>query len=199
MKINHALNLVVQTESDDGATVYVHSTPLSKDIFREHFLILGRLYGEFFSSGLGLLASARTAYLLLEKLAKDAGQWEGKDGVQNTLVTHIINGATALYAEEGKGWKSLPMAEAVNRGVVDLCEVMDELVFFTCVCGMTKRNQMIEIVQGTAAVWGALATSLSYMDYMNFLTTSQKDVTTEPKLEAADTASNGPMESSIPS
>ena len=197
MKINHALNLVVLTEGDDGSPVYVHSTPLSKDIFRQHFLILGRLYGEFFSTGLGLLASSRTAYLLLEKLAKDAGEWDGKDGVQNTLVTHIINGSTAIYADEGKGWQSLPLAEAISRGVVDLSEVMDELVFFICVSGMTKRNQTSEIVQGTAAVWGSLATSLSYTDYMNSLKTLPKVETIAPKEPVS--APSGQEALSIPS
>lgn len=199
MKIDRALNLVVMTESEDGAPVYVHATPLSKDIFREHFVILARLYGEFFTSGIGLMSSARTAYLLLEKICRESQQWEGKDGAKNTLVTHIINGATAIYAEEGKGWISLPLSEAISRDVVDPYEVLDELVFFTCVCGMTKRNQTSDMVKGVAQVWGAQPTSLSYTDYMSSLKTLPTVETTEPKVEPVTEDPIGQTESSIPS
>ncbi|EKM5742879.1 hypothetical protein PU345_002156 [Enterobacter kobei] len=197
MKINNNLNLVVTHENDDGDKVYVHARPLSREIFRENFVILSKVYSALFSQGLGIIAGPRAAYMMLEMTARDAGVWEGKSGVENTLVKHIINGCTAILPVEGKGWKSIPLEVAIEQGTVDPDEVLGEIVFFTCICGINKREQVPDLMSAVSGIWGSQVTSSDATAFANSLKTSPPEETTEEKPEPPPR--NGKTVSSIPS
>ncbi|MHA1063414.1 hypothetical protein ACR9GP_05830 [Enterobacter ludwigii] len=197
MKINSNLNLVITHENDDGDKVYIHARPLSREIFRENFVILSKVYSAIFAQGLGIISGPRTAYLMLEMIAKDGGIWEGKSGIENTLVKHIINGCTAILPVEEKGWKSIPLEVAIEQGVVDADEVLGEIVFFTCICGINKREQVPDLMKAVSGVWGSQVTSSDATDFANFLKTPPPEETTDGKPENAPPS--GRTVSSIPS
>ena len=55
MKINRALNLVIPIDSEKGQ-LFVHSTPISREIFEQYFLVISKTFAAIFSEGLGAIA-----------------------------------------------------------------------------------------------------------------------------------------------
>jgi hypothetical protein len=189
MKINRAMNLIVPVETELG-TAYIHSTPISKEIYKEHFLILSKTFAGIFSEGLGVIAGPRIAYMMLEQVSTEKGVWEGADGVRNTLVSEIIRLSSLVYPVEGKGWDNKPLDVALDGGIVDLDEVIGELVFFTCVSAINKPDQAREMMEAVAGLWNSATTSLSLMAWIDSLATSK------PPASSGETASTSSATSS---
>lgn len=174
MKIARNMNLVTAVETENG-TAYVHSMPLSKEVYREHFFILSKTFAAIFSEGLGVVAGPRIAYLMLEKMASDAGVWEGESGIRNTLVNEIIRLSSLVYPVDGKGWDDQPLEVAIEKGIVDPDDVLGELVFFTCVSAINKRDQALSTMEAACGLWGSRITSLSVTDWTASLPTSTQE------------------------
>ncbi|PHI31160.1 hypothetical protein [Budvicia aquatica] len=171
MEISKKLNLVVQVETDSG-NIYVHSTPIRKEIYREHFIPLSKTFTAIFSQGLSVIAGPRVAYLMLETVCKDMNIWEGERGVKNTLVQEIIRSSSVIIPVDGRGWDDQPLDVAISRGVVDLDDVMGELVFFTCVSAINKPSQAIRMMDDVSSLWGSVCTSLNCTEWVASLPTS---------------------------
>lgn len=172
MKISRSMNLVLNAETESGAG-YVHSAPISKEVYKQHFFILSKTFAAIFGEGLGAVAGPRIAYLMLEKMATDANIWDGADGVRNTLVTEIIRLSSLVYPVEGKGWDTIPLDMAISREIVDIDDVIGELVFFTCVYAINNPKQAKSVMAIVGGLWGSQITSLSVTDWMDSLLTSK--------------------------
>lgn len=173
MKIARNMHLIVPVETEMG-TAYIHSTPISKEIYREHFFILSKTFSAIFSEGLGVVAGPRVAYLMLERICKDTlagGEniWDGANGVRNTLVNEIIRLSSLVYPVEGKGWDTKPLDVALEREIVELDEVIGELVFFTCVSSINKPAQARGLMEQVNGMWNSQISSLSLTDWMRSL------------------------------
>jgi len=164
MKIARNMNLIAEVETESGMC-WVHSTPISKEVYRQHFFILSKVFASIFSEGLGVVAGPRVAYLLLEKIAGDMNIWEGESGVRNTLVNEIIRLSNLVYPAEGKGWDNQPLEVALEKGIVDLDDVIGELVFFTCVSAINKPDQAEVLMVSVAGLWNSQITSLNVTDW----------------------------------
>ncbi|PIJ48962.1 hypothetical protein BL250_16635 [Erwinia sp. OLTSP20] len=198
MKISRNLNLIVPVETELG-TAYVHSAPISKEVYREHFLILAKTFAAIFTEGLGIVAGPRVAYLFLEKIAKSNDAWDGSNGVHNTLVNEIIRLSSLVYPVEGKGWDTKPLDVALEREIVDMDDVIGELVFFTCVSSVNKPNQAKEVMDQVNGVWGSQTTSLSLMDWTASLQTLKPAANTgETVNTSSQKFSTSPPESDSP-
>lgn len=172
MKISRSMNLIVPVETETG-TAYIHSMPISKEIYKEHFLILSKTFSALFTEGLGTVVGPRVAYMMLEKIATDSGIWDGADGVRNTLVSEIIRLSNLVYPVEGKGWDTKPLDVALERGVVDLDDIIGELVFFTCVSAINKPEQARGLMEVVGGLWNSATTSLGLMAWIDSLATSK--------------------------
>ncbi|CAI1105572.1 hypothetical protein [Serratia quinivorans] len=172
MKISRAMNLIVPVETETG-TAYIHSTPISKEIYKEHFFILSKTFAAIFSEGLGVIAGPRVAYMLLEKIATANGDWEGANGVKNTLVGEIIRLSNLVYPVEGKGWDNKPLDVALESGIVDLDEVIGELVFFTCVSSINKPAQSAGVMERVGGLWNSAISSLGLTEWTHSLPISK--------------------------
>ncbi|MBD8128935.1 hypothetical protein IFU23_05650 [Pantoea agglomerans] len=170
MKIARNMNLIAEVETENGQC-WVHSTPISKEVYRQHFFILSKVFASIFSEGLGVVAGPRVAYLLLEKIAGDMNIWEGESGVRNTLVNEIIRLSNFVYPVKGKGWDNQPLEVAIDKGIVDLDEVIGELVFFTCVSAINKPDQAKTLMVSVAGLWNSQITSLNVTDWTASLPT----------------------------
>ena len=173
MKINRALNLVIPIESEKGQ-LYVHSTPISRDIFEQYFLVISKTFAAIFSQGLGAICGSRVAYLMLKQVSEDMGIWNGVSGVRAGLVNEIVRLSNVLMPSE-KGWKSIPLYTVIEKEILDnetIAEIEGELIFFTCVSMINKKNQVQGIMDTVNGLWGSLTTSLNSMEYMNSLMTS---------------------------
>ena len=85
MKINKAMNIVVPVDID-GVECFVHSTPISFEVFEKYFLVISKTFSEIYSQGLSHVAAPRVASLLLKKCAKDLGELES---VEKGLINEI--------------------------------------------------------------------------------------------------------------
>lgn len=178
MEINKKLNLVVACELESGGKGYIHAVPVSREVYKEHFLIIGQTYSRLFSEGLSFAAGPRTAFYLLELVAKERGAWEGDNGIKNTLVNEIIRLANFVYPVDGKGWQTIPLDVAIERGHVAEEEALDELVFFTCVSCINKKAQVNRIMMMVSGLWGSSITSYGLMAWIDSLPTLKTDANT---------------------
>lgn len=189
MKIARNMNLVLSVDTDMGAG-YLHAAPISKEIYRQHFFILSKTFSAIFSEGLGVVAGPRIAYLMLEKICSDMKIWDGDNGVKNTLVTEIIRLSNLVYPVEGKGWDTVPLDVAIERGVIDIDEAIGELVFFTCVSSINKPPQAKGLMEQVNGLWNSAITSLSLTEWIASLPTSRpKDSTGETEKTSSATSS----------
>jgi hypothetical protein len=189
MKIARNMNLILSVDTEMGAA-YLHATPISKEFYRQHFFILSKTFSAIFSEGLGVVAGPRVAYLMLEKICSDMKIWDGTDGVKNTLVTEIIRLSNVVYPVEGKGWDTVPLDVAIERGVIDVDEALGELVFFTCISSINKPPQVKAMMEQVNGMWGSVITSLTLMDWIASLPTSK------PKDNSGETANTSSVTSS---
>ena len=141
MKINRALNLVIPIDSEKGQ-LYVHSTPISREIFEQHFLVISKTFASIFSQGLGAICGSRIAYLMLKQTAEDMGIWNGVSGVKAGLVNEIIR-LSNVVMPSSKGWKTIPLYTAIEKGNLDsetIAEIEGELIFFY-LCVYDKQEE----------------------------------------------------------
>ncbi|EGC7302746.1 hypothetical protein LXS12_004695 [Escherichia coli] len=170
MKIAKNLNLIIPVRTEKG-NGWVHATPISKEVFKEHFFILSKAFAALFSEGLGVVAGPRVAFLMLEKISCDSGIWEGDKGVRNTLVNEIIRLANLVYPVEGKGYDTIPLDMALEREIIDLDEVAGELVFFTCVSSINSPEQAKGTMDVVNGIWSTQCSSLNLTEWIASLPT----------------------------
>lgn len=190
VEINRNLNLVIACELDNGKKGYIHAAPVSREVYKEHFLVIGQTYARLFSEGLSFAAGPRTAFYMLELVARERKIWEGETGIENTLVNEIIRLANFVYPEEGKGWQDIPLEVAIARELVSVEEALDELVFFTCVSCINKRAQVSRIMITVAGLWGSSITSYGLTEWIGSLPTSK------PAANSGETANTSSQTSS---
>ncbi|WP_426472462.1 hypothetical protein [Escherichia marmotae] len=198
MKISRNLNLIIPVRTEKG-NGWIHATPISKEVFKEHFFILSKTFSAIFSEGLGVVAGPRIACLMLERISSDMNIWDGEKGVRNTLVNEIIRLANLVYPAEGKGYDTIPLDMALERGIVEFDDVAGELVFFTCVSSINTPEQTEQMMLAVSGMWNSRTSSLSLTEWIASLpilkpvassgatasTLSATSSTTQPETDSA--------------
>ncbi|HAM4766478.1 TPA: hypothetical protein IBW81_004437 [Escherichia coli] len=170
MKISRNLNLIIPVRTEKG-NGWIHATPISKEVFKEHFFILSKTFSAIFSEGLGVVAGPRIAFLMLEWISRDSNAWEGDKGVRNTLVNEVIRLANLVYPVEGKGYDTIPLDMALEREIIDLDEVAGELIFFTCVSSINSLEQAKGTMDVVNGIWSTQCSSLNLTEWIASLPT----------------------------
>lgn len=173
MRIDKALNLVVPVETEAG-TAYIHSVPLSREVFERYFLVISKTFAELYAQGLNFLAGPRVAALLLKKVAQELDVWEGEGGVQNGLMAEIRRLSNVMVPTDA-GWQAVMLDDAVRRGALtaeDMQEAEGVLVFFICISAMHKRAEVGQFLTGMCELWGTQICSSSFTEYRDSLQTS---------------------------
>ncbi|EES0912956.1 TPA: hypothetical protein JLL04_003374 [Escherichia coli] len=170
MKIARNLNLIIPVRTEKG-NGWIHATPISKEVFKEHFFILSKTFSAIFSEGLGVVAGPRIAFLMLERISRDSNIWEGDKGVRNTLVNEVIRLANLVYPVEGKGYDTIPLDMALEREIIDLDEVAGELIFFTCVSSINSPEQAKGTMDVVNGVWSTQCSLLNFTEWIASLPT----------------------------
>jgi hypothetical protein len=190
LKLDRKLNIVLTVETETSGQVFVHSTPISREVFRKYFREIGKTFAELFSGGLSVIAGPGLAYLMLEKTAQDMGTWEGSDGVANGLINEIVR-LSAIMVSGPEGWKSQPLQTAITRKLLsqdELEEVLSELVFFTCVSSVNKSGTAEGVLRSAHTLWGSQATALGSTAFLNSLQTSTVDLPANTASDSAKTS-----------
>ncbi|END42858.1 hypothetical protein EC2854350_1347 [Escherichia coli 2854350] len=170
MKISRNLNLIIPVRTEKG-NGWVHATPISKEVFKEHFFILSKTFSAIFSEGLGVVAGPRIAFLMLERISRDSNIWEGDKGVRNTLVNEVIRLANLVYPVEGKGYDTIPLDMALEREIIDLDEVAGGLIFFLFVSSINFPEPGEGGVGVVNGVWSTQCSLLNLTEWIASLPT----------------------------
>jgi len=170
MKINKALNLVIPIESDDGGTIYVHSTSISRAVFEQFFVVISKAFSQIYNEGLGVTAGPRIAAMMVRKVAEDMGV---KDDVEKGLINEMKR-LTNVVAPGEHGWETLPLDEAVRTGRIsadEMSEVENALAFFSLASAMHRKAEKEAILRGAVSLWGGQITSLNSTEWLASLPT----------------------------
>lgn len=172
-RISKNLNLVIPVTRTDGAEIFVHSTPISADVFDTYFLPISKTFAAIYGQGLGMLAGPRVADKLLKKVSKELGEWEGPGGVEQGLMAEIRRSTTVMAPGKG-GWEMLTFDDAVKMQQIDkddAAEIEGALVFFMVSSAMHRKQDLPQILGGAMKLWGARTDVSNSTDYLNSLRT----------------------------
>src|SRR5271154_5947554 len=114
MRLDRKLNLIIPIVRDDKSNIFVHSTPLSSEVFDTYFLVIAKTFSAIYAEGLGIIAGPRVADKMLRKVAKDMGVWDTKGGVQDGLIAEMHRLTNVVCAGK-RGWEALPFADAQTQ------------------------------------------------------------------------------------
>jgi len=183
IKLNRKLNLVLSVDTDNGP-IYLHSTPVSREVFEDNFLVISRAFTAVYTNGLGPVTGPRVAALLLKQEATNLGVWER---TQQSLMAEIYRLTNAIVPGNN-GWETMPYDVAKKRGLIDdtdAAEVENCLVYFICASSIHLRAELTVALEGLSTLWGAQTTSLNVTEYMRSLPISTPEENTGEKQTAA--------------
>lgn len=191
MRIDKKLNIIVPIERDDGL-IYVHSTPIGREVFENYFVVISKTFSAIYAQGLGPIAGPRVAAMMLKKVAKDLGVWDGEAGVGNGLMAEIRRLSNVVTPGEN-GWTTLPLQNAIDRQILtedELSEAEGAITFFMVASAMHRKRDLPAILSdGMGHLWGTQTTSLDSTEYARSL----------PTLTATESIGETAKPSSIPS
>ena len=190
MQINEKLHLVIPVEIEPGAvvkdaagketyvpgkTVYVHSAPISHDLYKRYFIAISKAFAEVMAQGAPALA-LRNASLWLEKVAADMGQWDTDGGVRDGLLAEVKR-LTNVLVPSPQGWTTIPFQQATEiLGEEDTAEVENAVIFFTLALWSLRKRERREMLETAATLLGGLITSSGFTAYRDSLPTSNVTV-----------------------
>jgi hypothetical protein len=178
VRINDKLNLVIPVDTDSG-TVYVHSTPLSREMFEEYFMLVSKTFAAIYRQGLEIVAGPRVAMLLLKQVARELGLLEGPKREPAATFIAEIRRLTNVAIPGEHGLEIYPLQDVVDRDLLDpddLSEVEGAVTFFMCASAMHRRKELPTILAGMTSLWNAQTTSLGFTAYLDSLPTSTEEI-----------------------
>ena len=183
LSLNQKLNLVipiygppvVATDSVSGKetttdviSAYVHSAPISREVFDKFYLVIAKTFSAIYGEGLGYMAGPRVAAKLLRTVAEATGQLEE---VQQGLIGEIRRLSNFIVP----GQSSIPLEDAARTKKIsdeDLEEVDNAITFFTVASSMHRREELRMVMLGASRLWGARTTSSNCTEFAASLSTS---------------------------
>jgi hypothetical protein len=169
--INKKLNLVIPIENSNGVKVWIHSTPLSRDVFELNWLLLTRTLSNLYGNGIGPALAPRTALLAFKDTMKEL------DDTNNSglnLLNEIYRLTNVLMpSSNGGGWQMMPYAVVKSQKQIDedtLAEVENAIVYFIVASAVHLRSELPSALQGLKSMWKAETTLLNVTEYGNSLT-----------------------------
>jgi len=191
MKIDRKLNIVIPVETESKGLIYVHSTPISRDVFEQFYLELGKVFSQCFDSinqAHLALTAPQLAYPALKTMTIKAGNWEE---VKKGLINEIVRLTNVLVIGE-KGWESIPLDLAIKREILDEdeeSEVLSALTFFTAICRVAPKDLRMSFLEMAGSLRSWVLTSSDSTEYLNGLTIPVKAVTTGKKAKESSIVS----------
>lgn len=169
--INKKLNLVLPVDTDSGR-IWVHSVPISKEIFDSNYLLLTKTLAFLYANGVGPAFGPRIAKMALIDVAKEM---DDETDISSNLLNEIYRITNVLMPTPNGPWQTVPLYEVKTKKLVDeqlIAEVENAIVYFTVASAVHLRSELQIALQGLKTNWNAETTSLNVTEYGNSLTTS---------------------------
>jgi len=182
------MSLVMQVQTDENGLIYVHSSSISRSVFEQFYLEIGKVFSQCFDSvnqAHLALSAPQLAYPALKSIATKAGNWDGAGGVKFGLVNEIVRLTSVLVSGE-KGWEALPLDIAVKRSVInedEEAEILSSLVFFTAISKVAPKDLKNSFLEMAGALRNWELTSSDSTEYLSGLPTLTKKEGTGKKVK----------------
>lgn len=180
----------MQVQTEKSGTVYIHSTSISRSVFEQFYLELGKVFSQCFDSvnqAHLALSAPQLAYPALKSIAQKAGNWDGADGVKFGLINEIIRLTNVVFAGEN-GWETVPFDVAVKREILnedEEAESLSSLVFFTAISKVAPKDLKNSFLEMAGSLRNWEITSSDIMGYITGLPTLTKKGNTGKKVKAS--------------
>ena len=174
MRIDESLNLVVPINHANGQTYWVHSTPISAEVFENFYDPIARTFTKLWQTGIGVTASPRIAYFAMRDLCIQNGTWEGPQGIEELFCNEVWRLTNVLMPTD-KGWNMVPFSDLMRRDTFtkrELSEVQNILIFFTVNFCMHKQQVLRLIMSMSQNTWDARVTLLNCTAFRDSLAIS---------------------------
>jgi hypothetical protein len=191
--INKKLNLVIPIDTDKGK-IWIHSTPISKEVFESNYLLLTKTLADLYLNGIGPSFAPRIALLSLKDTAKEM---DANNDISNNLIQEIYRLTNVLMPDPSGRWQTIPFVEIISKNAIDdqqLSEVENAIIYFIVASAVHLRSELQMAYLGLRNNWNAQTTLLNVTEYGNSLATSTMVVNTGEKTQAL-----APKQSSVPS
>ncbi len=178
MNIDKNRNLVIPIHRDNGEVLYVHSLPISREIFEAFHGVLSKAFSDLTNNGINIVACLSTARLALMDAAREMNALER---VQAGLIGEIRRISTVIFIGTD-GWDSIMMSDAIKRGILtedEIDEVENALVFFILSMRLFLKAQRPIMIEAMTSLTGYVITSFSSMEYIGSLPTSTQGDSTK--------------------
>ena len=178
----------MQVQTESYGKVYIHSTSISRSVFEQFYLVIGKVFSQCFdgiSEAHLALTAPQLAYPALKSIAIQAGTWEGVGGVKFGLVNEIIRLTNFVINTEG-GWETITFDTAIKRGILDddeEHEILSSLIFFTAISKVAPRDLKNSFLEMVGALRNWELTSLDSTEYRNGLPILSKKEGTGKKVK----------------
>ena len=185
MKIDKSLNIVFPVYRE-GGEVWVHSTPLSREAFAHHFMLISKTFASMVENGLATVAATKVSVLMLERVAAEMG--DGKESA--SAFMNEIRRLTSVVLPTKEGWQPVPLQLAKDREFLsddDLDEVEGVVAFFICFSAMVPRDRRLLFAEGLTSACGGRVLSSNCTEF-----TSSLPMSTEIVVTGTREASSGP-------
>jgi hypothetical protein len=180
VSINKKLNLVVPLDTDTGK-VWVHSVPLSKEVFEANYLVLTKTLSAIYMAGLGPAMAPRVAAMMLRDTAKEM---EIEESVQSSLFMEIYRLTNVLLPNPAGGWQTVPFHEVKMKRLIDeesLAEAENAIIYFIVASAVHIKKELPMAYQGLKQIWNAQITPSNVTVFSNSLGTSTGEENTGEK------------------
>ena len=168
--INKKLNLVLPIDTDSGK-IWVHSVPLSREVFESNYLLLTKTLSNLYVNGIGPSFAPRITRLVLKDTAKEM---DDENDVSVNLMNEIFRLTNFLMPTHNGPWQTIPFAEVKMKKLVDeqiLAEAENAIVYFIVASALHLKSEMQMAYQGLKNSWSAQTTLLNVTEYGNSLLT----------------------------
>lgn len=181
MKIDHRLNLVLPVDTSLGEC-YVHATPIGYPVFEKYFKVMSRTWASLVTLG-APLSGPKVPMMELRDFSQASGIWDGPQGVRMGLVEEMRRLTSVIVPRAEGGWEPMMLNDAHRAEIIDdedLAEIEGAVCFFTLASHVQHRRSHATTFGGLGMLWGAQITSLNCSEYLNSLSISTGDGTTQP-------------------
>lgn len=193
--INRKLNLVIPIVRGDDTTLYIHSSPISSEVYETYYRVLSKTWASIVEDGVLRSAGPSVSYFKLKDVAENTMRapglnwWDGPDGVngEKGLINAMLQRSNALVMHAEKGWGTLPLSLALQQGLIDddeKREVLALIVFFTVLSHVPPRLDRKDMIEGMARNFNYQATFSNATEYAISLKTSTIEENTGEKNQA---------------
>lgn len=177
MKLDRRLNLVLTVDRADGSTVYVHSTPVSRQVYEAHYTFIHKVMSSLYEDiGANPVAIQRIVYLRMREMidndAKLRPQQQMFAGVRQGFLEEVWRLTNVIVPGPG-GYETIPFVEAEQNGTLDdddVEEVKNDICFFTATSWIHRGKErlgMYELIDQS----GGQTTSLHATEFQRSLPT----------------------------